>query len=289
MKRLRKVLRRVLPEPLTVPLKRGDNYVRRLRFWAAIARDVRGVSAADRAALRRSLLAAPATCARGLDRWTDPLLLADAEVEVRGVGRFRLRARTDDLWHVAPAREVAVIGAIRERLKAGDTFVDAGANIGFYTVMAAHIVGPSGRVVAFEMMPDTAAVLRRHVELNGLANVTIVERALADVADETVEAHVEEGKFGQASISAGKPGRLISVRTTTLDEVLGETGEIAVLKMDIEGAEAPALRGADKTLERIGHVVFESWGENTVVDDLLTARGFALRDLGGLNRIASRS
>ncbi|HYG27335.1 MAG TPA: FkbM family methyltransferase [Caulobacteraceae bacterium] len=285
---LRQHLRRTLPESVVRPLRRGETYARRLWIWKNICLQLRGVTARDRAALRRSLLGAPMAAARSLDEWRDPLLLEDAEVEVRGVGRFHARARTDDLWHVLPAREAVIVKAIRERLRPGDTFVDAGANIGFYTVMAAHLVGPRGRVIAFEMMPDTAAILRRHVEMNGLTNVTVVEQALSERAGEAVEAHVVDGKFGQASLSSDKGGRSISVATTTLDLALSDVSSVRLMKMDIEGAEERALRGAEQALGRIENLVFESWDLSTAVDDLLATRGFAVRALDGRNRLATR-
>jgi FkbM family methyltransferase len=289
MKKLRQLLRRTFPDSVVAPLRRTETYFKRLGYWASVARNIRGVAAADRRALRQSILAAPLTCARSLDEWRDPLLLADAEVDVRDVGRFHTRAHSDDLWHVAPVREAAVVEAIRSRLRPGDTFVDAGANIGFYSVLAARIVGDAGRVVAFEMMPDTAAVLRRHIELNHLSNVTVIEHALADAADRTLDAHVIEGKFGQASISPDKSGRLVSVRTTTLNDALRDIPRVAVMKMDIEGAEEQALRGAEQVLDRVENIIFESWGQQTAVDDFLAARGFSVSALDGRNRLASRS
>ncbi|MDQ3078240.1 MAG: hypothetical protein M3Q83_05285, partial [Pseudomonadota bacterium] len=141
----------MLPRPIGRVLRSADNYRKRLAVWRAIGLEMSGVGPSDRHALRRSTRAAPFTSLRNLYDWQDPVLLDDAIVDVHRVGRFRVRARSDDLYHALPSREPAVFAAIRDNLKPGDTFVDAGANIGIFSVLAARLVGPSGRVVAVEM------------------------------------------------------------------------------------------------------------------------------------------
>jgi FkbM family methyltransferase len=208
---------------------------------------------------------------------------------VAGIGRFAVRAGTDDILHVLSAREPHVRRAIEERLPQGGTFVDAGANIGFYSVLAAQLVGVGGQVVAFEMMPDTAAILRHHVALNCPDRVEIVEHALSDRSGEMVTASVEPGKHGQASIvaSATPDGRVaVEVATVTLDAALAHVGPIDVLKMDLEGAEHLALKGAAAVLARTACVVFESNHHDRAVFDLFEHHGFAVELLAAHDFIA---
>ena len=285
---LRQGLLDVLPAPVRSQLRRGKTYVKRLGIWRDVRRLVRGYGPADRRVLRESAMRAPILSARSLDRWCDPVLLDDAQVVVEGVGRFSVRAHSDDLWHVLPTREPAIFDAISSLLRPGDVFVDAGANIGFYTVLASNAVGPIGQVFAVEMMPDTAVVLRGHVGINELTNVRLIEKALSDRAGETVTAHVTEGKFGQASISVGGGGRAVEVETTTLDAALADVARIRLMKMDLEGAEEMALRGAEAVLARTDMLIFECWTEETLVADFLALRGFSVRSLDGRNRIAFR-
>lgn len=287
-------LKRHLPLPVRNVLRALLSYVQRVSRWAIILWQVRGCGPRDQGVLLLSALAAPLLSVRGLGKWQDPILLRDAVVCVPGVGRFALRARTDDLWHVLPWREQAIADLLRDRLRPGDVFVDAGANIGVYTVLAARLVGPEGRVVSVEMMPDTAARLRAHIQLNQLQNVTLVERALSSQAGQVVVATVQPGKYGQATIARGSGrfglGSEVRVSTTTLDDVTVVMPRVRLMKMDVEGAEHDALSGAGNLLSRLDALVYESWGcqrdEGNPVDRLLEASGFKLSQLDGNNWVA---
>lgn len=263
-------------------VRMAENYVHRLRAWAQLRHELMAGNPESRAVLRRSLALAPLTSLARLDSYQGPRFIKDVEVEVAGVGRFAVRAGTDDILHVMTSREPHVRRVIEERLPKGGTFVDAGANIGFYSVLAARLVGPEGRVFAFEMMPDTAEILRHHAQINAAGWIEVVENALSERNGEIVTASVEPGKHGQASIvsSASAEGRVaVEVATVTLDTALADAGRIDVLKMDLEGAEHLALLGARQVLARTGCVVFESNDEDQRVFDLLRQHGFAVERL----------
>lgn len=281
----------VVPAPLRKAVRMAENYFNRQRSWSELLREFEPVDGGSRATLRKSRALAPFTALARLDSFQPPRLLGDVEVEVRGIGRFAIRAATDDVLHVLSAREPRVRQVVETQLPRGGTFVDAGANIGFYTVMAARRVGPAGQVVAFEMMPDTAAILRRHVALNRLGPVEVVERALSDRAGERISASVEPGKHGQASIvpagsAAGR--RIIEVETTTLDAALTAVERVDLLKIDLEGAEYLALCGGAAVLARTACIVFESNDEDRRIFDLLAAAGFTVERLDGCDFIARR-
>jgi FkbM family methyltransferase len=279
-----------LPAPLVSILRALRNYFYRLRSWTRILVDVRGATAGDAAKLVACALAAPLTALRRLSAWQDPVLLFDCDVVVRDIGRFHLRRGSDDLWFVVPWREKAIVDALRTYLRAGDTFVDAGANIGFYTVLAAALVGPGGKVIAIEMMPDTAAILRAHIALNGIGNVTVVESALSNSDGEVVSARVSHGRFGQASIVGGKgeaTDHEIKVPTVTLSRLLTPLGRVALMKMDLEGAEGMALRGAASSLRKVERIVFEQWDETGEAMSRLREDGFRIDRLDSTNYMAS--
>lgn len=254
---------------------------------------MRGHTSLDRAALARSARAAWQSSFRRLDDWQDPELTTGARVSVHGIGAFNLRAHCDDLYHVLPAREAMVVAAIKARLRPGDIFVDAGANIGFFTVLASRLVGTTGKIIAIEMMPDTATRLRDHIELNKLRNVNVIEHALDETSGRTIIATVPEGQFGQASIvmdDLRKTLRQVSVTTRTLDDILaGSEGPIAILKIDIEGAEIGAIQGARHVLSRTNAVIFEQLGEQWEAGRLLSNAGFILSQLDGNNWLAERT
>jgi FkbM family methyltransferase len=267
-------------------LGRGRTYVRRLLRWSDVALHVRGETAKDINTLLSATVGAPWTALRSLERWQDPMVDRDIDVVVRRVGRFHVRGRTDDLWHVLPTREIAIFREV-DRLRPGQVFVDAGANIGFYTVLAGQRVGPSGTVIAIEMIPTTAGILRTHVSTNRLTNVHVVEGALSDVADQEIVASLPLEQHGQASITRSG-GREVRVRTTTLAAVLASVDVVDLMKLDLEGAELMALRGASNALHKVRAVIFEDWGAPEV-GAYLESEGYSVRRLDRNNCIATRS
>lgn len=286
---MRQALKEHLPDVIQLPVRRAETYVNRLTYWTRIACTVRGVEADDQRTLRSAFWRSPLTALENLDQWQDPALARDARVQIPRVGRFDVRAGADDLHHIFPGREPEVFEAILTWLRPGDVFVDAGANIGFYTILASGLVGPRGRVIAIEMMPDTAAILRRHVEINDAANVEIVEHALSDRDDREIEARVDAGKFGQASILRTEGSTIVRVRTATLDRLLEGVGPIRLMKMDLEGAEHAALMGATSVLGKIDAVLFEALQGSDDVVPLLTRHGFTVTALSGRDHIAVRA
>lgn len=143
-------------------------------------------------------------------------------------------------------------------LKPGDVFLDIGANIGWFTILAASIVGPTGRVLAFEPRPNSCARLAMSVAENGYTNVEVAAVAVGDMPGRLTVA---------ALISARNPGGTWSLATTALDTGLREGHErfevdvvriddlaldrCDLIKIDIEGAEKPALTGAAETIRRL--------------------------------------
>lgn len=145
----------------------------------------------------------------------------------------------------APAETAAVLDA----LPRGGTFVDVGANWGYFTLVAAHAVGPEGRVVALEPDPRMAAELRGNVARNGIRHVTVLETAAAEGAGEAVLSGWAEAdrNRGVSSLVAPPAGDAASfaVRTAALDEVMDAQGvrHADLVKVDVEGAEELVLRG----------------------------------------------
>lgn len=282
----------ILPQSLRRVLRGGLHYTQRLARWPIILWQVRGATWSDQWTLLKSALAAPFLSVEKVLEWQDPILLADAQVQVRGVGAFFVRSYSDDLWHVLPWREQAVVKTVKDRLRKGNVFVDAGANIGFYTTLASRIVGDSGRVLAIEMMPDTASILRQHLALNQVTNVTVIEKALSDTAGQMIIARVHEGHYGQASIAGVIHGdaREVLVETTTISQILDESfTQITLMKMDLEGVEYMALRGAGDALARVDAICFEQWQADSKAANQLRDAGFIVSAIDGRNQIAVKA
>lgn len=143
--------------------------------------------------------------------------------------------------------------AWRYRPGPGDVVVDVGAGVGEEAVTFSKLVGPKGRVVSIEAHPETFACLEETVRRSGLDNVTPVWCAVAD-ADGTMSIGESDNHLAN-SVMTGGEGRPVPARS--LDSLADELGleEIALLKMNIEGAERLAVRGMERLARRIRNVV----------------------------------
>lgn len=167
----------------------------------------------------------------------------------------------------------------------GDTFVDVGANIGVFSLLAALRVGPGGRVFSLEPVPATFERLQRNVALNRVDNVVALNLAAWHEPSELVMAcpvdpRVHSGVFHVvpgASAGAGSGGAIVHVPALPLDALLLERHHVArvdLMKLDIEGAELPALEGSRRLLVERRPVVV------TELDERHTRRhGYAPGDL----------
>ncbi|MFZ0619332.1 MAG: FkbM family methyltransferase, partial [Candidatus Acidiferrales bacterium] len=146
--------------------------------------------------------------------------------------------------------ELPVQAAVMARLRLGEVFYDLGANIGFYSLLAARCIGAQGKIFSFEPDAMTAERLRRNVARNGLENINIVEVGVwsssgtmhfSPADDSSPDRGV--GTFIGADDASGK-----AVPTVALDDfVLGAPPPDAI-KCDVEGAELEVFRGAEKLL-----------------------------------------
>jgi FkbM family methyltransferase len=141
-------------------------------------------------------------------------------------------------------------------LKPGDVFVDVGANIGIFSLIAARRVGKKGRVYAFEPTPETFSRLQDNVKLNRFLNIQCFEQALSDEAG-AFRFFISEDGFDAwnslAQPTRGKPIGTIVTKSDTLDHFVRErnlAGKLAMIKIDVEGWEARVLVGGHETLSR---------------------------------------
>lgn len=126
----------------------------------------------------------------------------------------------------------------------GGTFVDLGANIGFYSIIMARSVGPTGRCLAIEADPDSVATLRDAIQANQLEWVSVSETAISDREGMTsFEIRVDGNRGGSGIVAGNGPrstrSRVIEVQTQTLLSVLTDRGIAAIdsMKVDLEGHE----------------------------------------------------
>jgi FkbM family methyltransferase len=140
-------------------------------------------------------------------------------------------------------------------VRPGTVVVDAGANVGQYTLLAASAVGASGTVHSFEPVPRNFTRLRRHVERNGVTNVRLNPLALWHEPGELELGlptdEVNDGSYSAGAATASAVPAVVG-RAVRLDDYAREnslTG-VALLKMDVEGSEWAALRGMAEVLDR---------------------------------------
>jgi FkbM family methyltransferase len=197
--------------------------------------------------------------------WRERPLRTAARV-AESLGRRRLHALSSPRVTVAPGLRVVAdlrspqglrlfryglqlpeAGLLERLLQPGDVFVDGGANVGLFSLVAARRVGPSGRVLAFEPVPRLAAAARANARLNGFDWIEVDTRALSDSEGDS---ELVELAGGLSSFAPGHPGGVARrVATARLDSVV-HAGPVRLVKLDVEGAEVKALRGARRLLER---------------------------------------
>jgi FkbM family methyltransferase len=193
---------------------------------------------------------------------------------------FRL-GRASNVW--ASGRvEGHVQSALRDIVRPGDTFFDVGANVGFFTILGARLVGPTGSVVAFEPQPETREALLGNVALNGFSNVVVDPRAISNSSGTAVLDWRNLPTARLVRDSQHGTGRSVSVSTTSIDDFLAEYPSLAprVVKIDVEGHEIAVLQGMKRTLADHAPVLLcEMHRTNRELASELAAVGYRMRVL----------
>lgn len=149
--------------------------------------------------------------------------------------------------------EVPVQEAMRRLLGPGDVFLDVGANVGFFALAGARLVGPEGVVYAFEPVPENVAAIRESAALNGFANVEVIESAAGRAAGRDRLLLVEDLSWSHFERLGQHPRALdtVEVDVVAIDDLVasGRIRSPDVVKIDVEGAEIDVLEGMRQTIE----------------------------------------
>jgi FkbM family methyltransferase len=189
--------------------------------------------------------------------------------KVKRLGIIVVRGGTDDFYCAIPGREGDVDEFIRSCLSRGSVFIDVGANIGYYTLVASKLVGSSGRIHAIEPVPSTAAILRANIKLNNCSNVFVHDVAAWSSKGKLV-LRIPKSWYGSASFLCN--GMSVTVNATTLDELLQSEDSVSCMKIDVEGAELEVLRGAKNILQKTKYLILElSYNVNEILRKLQEA------------------
>jgi FkbM family methyltransferase len=187
--------------------------------------------------------------------------------------------------------EPPVQEALRRLLGPGDVFYDVGANVGFFTILGARLVGAQGRVVAFEPVPACARAVAHNIALNEFAHAEIREEAVGAAGGRARLLVVGEASWSHLA-STGRHADVrdeIDVAVVAIDELV-QAGAIPppdVLKIDTEGAELQALAGMRATIARHRPaIVCELHDTNEQFVALMDELGYATTNLDGPGPVA---
>lgn len=145
------------------------------------------------------------------------------------------------------------ITVLERYLKPGSTMIDVGANMGNLTIAAAALVGPSGRVLAFEPSPRFAEIIQKNLEANAFTDRATVHCVALGAQAGTV--HLDESAADDTTNHISENGT--AVEEAPLDSFTADLSHIDVLKIDVEGYELEVLRGGHDTLRKTKTIYIE--------------------------------
>jgi len=230
--------------------------------------------------------------------------MSDVEINLSVANRqLRMVFDLDSPVHQSILNSIQTLGAYEPAttlflgrvLRRGDTFIDVGAHIGFFSLIGAALVGEAGRVIAVEPFVTNFERLRHNVELNNLTEKIQILQTVVSDANGTVDFHINKDNDGghalwdpalhSANILTREAPEKITVRSMTLSSLIADVGceRARLMKIDTEGAEAGILEsgsawlstgGVDFIIAEVNASGLMNMGSN--VDSLFTLA----RDLG---------
>ena len=144
------------------------------------------------------------------------------------------------------------------KITRGDKVIDAGANIGIFTVMSSVLVGDSGSVLAIEPDPDNLTILKKNLELNNLKNVSIINKVLYSESGKNIKLYQNGTMSKIITNDFRNSSSYMDVDTITFDDLIFLMGfKPNILKMDIEGGEKFALLCSENTMKTLDYLEAE--------------------------------
>jgi FkbM family methyltransferase len=217
-------------------------------------------------------------------RWGEGRVYAIDRGPMRGI--VWRRDNRFPFWYHLGLYEPHFSGLIASTLRPGDTFGDLGAHAGYHSMMAARVVGPTGRVISVEPTPFICDFFREQLALNDLENCTVVQTAIADRDGRATLMRKAADSRTSTLAEVDAAGDPLEVPTLAVDTMASSYPPPRMLKMDIEGAEVLALSGGERlfgSADRPVRVVIATHGSRAhdFTRTFLLDRGYVLRDLPG--------
>lgn len=185
--------------------------------------------------------------------------------------------------------EPETMALLQSILSSGDTFVDVGAHVGFVSLIARKLVGPSGKVIAVEPQPYNCERILKNWEINGFTNLKLCIAAAGE-SDGKIELPQQSARDkSRLSLALPMPNALplrFEVPLLSLHTLLSENriDNVAVLKIDVEGYELNVLKGLGEKISCIQNIVFESLESieaRKEICEWLELRGFKVQTIDG--------
>jgi FkbM family methyltransferase len=181
--------------------------------------------------------------------------------------RMRLDVRSSKAF-IFGTYEPEVIRAVMSTVRKDWVVMDIGAHVGYFALLLSKIVGPGGKVIAFEPVPENLRALEENVKLNGCRNVVVENRAVSSVSGPaTMRSNDAEQLTYTASLIHGRP--VEDVDAVSLDDYTSTLKErVGFVMMDVEGAEEAVIAGMRNMLKRDFPTLlielhgFEKYGES---------------------------
>jgi FkbM family methyltransferase len=180
--------------------------------------------------------------------------------------RLDLTEMIDSNLNLLGAHEPRTMETVRRLVMPGATAIDVGANAGYYSLVLARLVGPAGRVIAFEPTEWAFQKLVTNVGLNAFENIRLERVALADVSDQREISSSElafKASWPLSGVQAERPKEVVEF--LTLDDYVErrELDAVDFIKVDVDGYEFRVIQGARKTLARFRPSLLIEIGKGT--------------------------
>ncbi|MEQ8676826.1 MAG: FkbM family methyltransferase [Aggregatilineales bacterium] len=194
----------------------------------------------------------------------------ETSIKYEQIFSLRLNTKSHIEWGVFlnGQYERHLISLFKKIVSNNDVVIDVGANIGVHTLIFSRLVGKGGRVIAFEPYPPALKKLKFNLERNHVSNVEILPIAISDHIGEERIINIE-GDVNEGMASLLQPDQQseysYKVNVNTLDNLMNEhqINQVKLIKMDIQGSEYSALRGAEELLKKFHPLIIfeydESW------------------------------
>ena len=196
--------------------------------------------------------------------------LGSREVRVRNVGVFLL----DPYEHIGRylyihgEYEPEISSLFEELVVPGWNIIDIGANIGFFSILGAKLVGDRGRVVSFEASPYVFRTLKRNIDLNSPSNIDAFNLAVLDKPGR-IQFHLSK-RHNQGLSSLRNLGdeteQVVETEGISIDSMLTALPKISLVKIDVEGAEVKVILGAIRMLRRDRPYLILEWADSLLVE-----------------------